>query len=263
MFMRLVTPSSASARGASNARCKRAINDVRPKGVEGRAPPIVEAEGRPAVGARDHKHVVTRIFRLVARSQRRSHARDGRVAVDDPHASAGREGAPLREGLILDTVMAPRHNDLCTDADRCRASLSEAADRPPQVRGAAEAVSPSHNERHVAGRPDALPRDVFHLNSCDYAGIRLAAACTHAEARQEQRLSASLGEDFRRQRVVDARAHDGSGRSQHISQLTSSADCAALRVQWLQGAASWWSAGGSSQVCDADSDELQWMLHYS
>ena len=41
-------------------------------------------------------------------------------------------------------------------------------------------------------------------------------------------VRAGLGEDFRRQRVVHARAHDGSGRSQHGAQLTSSADCAAL-----------------------------------
>ena len=115
------------------------------------------------------------------------------------------------------------------DTDGSCTSLSEAADRPPEVRRAAEARVAVHNERHVAGRPDALPCDFFHFNSCNYTGIRLAAACTHAEARQEQRLSASLGEDFRRQRVVDARAHDGSGRSQHISQLTSRADRAALR----------------------------------
>ena len=116
--MRLVTPSTrrlldgVGRDGRANvkvfARCKRAINDVRPEGFEGRAPSncLVEAACRPAVGARDHKHVVTRILRLVARSQRRSHARDGRVAVDDADSRAGREGAPLREGLILDA-------DLC------------------------------------------------------------------------------------------------------------------------------------------------------
>ena len=118
MFMRLVTPSTrrlldgVGRDGRANvkvfARCKRAINDVRPKGFEGSAPRdrLVEAQRRPAVGARDHEHVVTRIFRLVARSQRRSHARDGRVAVYYPDASAGCERAPLREGLILDA-------DLC------------------------------------------------------------------------------------------------------------------------------------------------------
>ena len=116
--MRLVTPSTrrlldgVGRDGRANvkvfARCKRAINDVRPKGFEGRAPSncLLEAQRRPAIGARDHEHVVTRTFRLVARPQRCSHARDGRVAVDDSHSSAGREGAPLREGLILDA-------DLC------------------------------------------------------------------------------------------------------------------------------------------------------
>ncbi len=49
---------------------------------------------------------MTGISRLVARSQRRPHARDGRVTVYYPDASAGRERAPLREGLILDA-------DLC------------------------------------------------------------------------------------------------------------------------------------------------------
>jgi hypothetical protein len=84
------------------------VNDVRSEGVERRAPRdrLVEAERRPTVGACDHEHVVTRILRLVARSQRRSHARDGRVTVYYPDASAGRERAPLREGLILDA-------DLC------------------------------------------------------------------------------------------------------------------------------------------------------
>ena len=118
MFMRLVTPSTrrlldgVGRDGRANvkvfARCKRAINDVRSEGDERHAPRdgLVETERRPAVGARDHEHVVTRISRLVARAQRRPHARDGRVTVNDSHSSAGRERAPLWEGLILDA-------DLC------------------------------------------------------------------------------------------------------------------------------------------------------
>ena len=84
------------------------VNDVRPKGFEGSAPRdrLVETKGRPAVGSCDHEHIVPGVSRLVARPQRRPHAHDGRVAVDDSHSSAGREGAPLREGLILDA-------DLC------------------------------------------------------------------------------------------------------------------------------------------------------
>ena len=136
--MRLVTPSTrrlldgVGRDGRANvkgfARCNRAINDVRPKSLEGRAPcdGLVEAERRPAVGARDHKHVMTCLLRLVARSQRRSHARDGRLAVDDSDSRARRERAPLRERLVLDTY--------CRSTGR-----SEAADRPPEVRGAAEA----------------------------------------------------------------------------------------------------------------------------
>jgi len=84
------------------------IDNVRPEGFEGRAPRdrLLETKRRPAVGARDHEHVMTRIFRLVARPQRRPHARDRRVALDDTHSGAGRKRAPLREGLILDA-------DLC------------------------------------------------------------------------------------------------------------------------------------------------------
>ena len=116
--MRLVTPSTrrlldgVGRDGRANvkvfARCKRAINDVRPEGVERRTPSncLLKTECRAAVGARDHEHIVPGVFRLVARAQRRPHARDGRVAVDDSHSSAGRERAPLREGLVLDA-------DLC------------------------------------------------------------------------------------------------------------------------------------------------------
>ena len=116
--MRLVTPSTrrlldgVGRDGRANvkvfARCKRAINDVRPQSFEGRAPRdrLVEAKRRPAIGARDHKHIVPGVSRLVSRSQRRPHARDGRVTVNDSHSSAGCKRAPLREGLVLDA-------DLC------------------------------------------------------------------------------------------------------------------------------------------------------
>ena len=81
MFMRLVTPSTrrlldgVGRDGRANvkvfARCKRAINDVHSEGVERHAPRdgLVETERRAAVGARDHKYVMTGIFCLVARSQ--------------------------------------------------------------------------------------------------------------------------------------------------------------------------------------------------
>ena len=101
MFMRLVTPSTrrlldgVGRDGRANvkvfARCKRAIDNVRPKSLERRAPRdrLVKAKGSTAVGARDHEHIVPSVSRLVTRAQRRPHARDGRVAVDDSHSSAG------------------------------------------------------------------------------------------------------------------------------------------------------------------------------
>ena len=84
------------------------IHNVGPKSFESSAPRdrLVETKGRPAVGTCDHKYIVPSVSRLVARSQRRSHARDRRVTVNDAHARAGRKCAPLREGLILDA-------DLC------------------------------------------------------------------------------------------------------------------------------------------------------
>ena len=187
MFMRLVTPSTrrlldgVGRDGRANvkvfARCKRAINDVRPQSFEGRAPRdrLLETKGRPAVGACDHEHIVPGVSRLVSRSQRRSYASDGRVTVYYPDASAGRERAPLREGLILDT------DGSCT-------SLSEAADRPAEVRGAAEARVAVDDERHAAGRPDALTCSFFHLDPRDDAGIRLASARTYSKSRQEKHL---------------------------------------------------------------------------
>ena len=66
-------------------------------------------------------------------------------------------------------------------------------------------------------------------STCVVAALVLSVGFARHRLDTARDLGASLGEDFRRQRVVDARAHDGSGRSQHGAQLTSSADCAALR----------------------------------
>ena len=166
------------------------IHNVRPEGVKRRAPRdgLVEAERRPAVGSCDHKHVISGIDCLVARSQRRPHARDGRLAVDYPDASARRKCAPLREGLILDT------DGSCT-------SLSEAADRPAEVRGAAydaaKATEAALGDAAAAAEAldAALERaaiaDVFEAADVGEAVALLRRAAAAAEAAREREAAAA------------------------------------------------------------------------
>ena len=81
----------------------------------------------------------------------------------------------------------------------------------------------------ASGSPlQALTPNPDKNSTCVVAALVLSVGFARHRLDTARDLGASLGEDFRRQRVVDARADDGSGRSQHISQLTSSAYCAAL-----------------------------------
>ena len=116
----------------------------------------------------------------------------------------------------------------------------------------------------ASGSPlQALTPNPDKNSTCVVAALLLSVGFARHRLDTARDLGASLGEDFRRQRVVDARAHDGSGRSQHISQLTSRADCAALRgcsgcEEQPHDAVQ--IARYKCQACDGDSAPLQWML---
>ena len=167
------------------------------------------------------------------------------VALKSWSASVGMASAMARSRFLASSSVAARADEFSlpyngagaadsSASSFCRTRGFDASSAPkaavarPGGRRAAEARVAVDNYRYLAGRPDALPCSFLHLDSRDDARIRLAPAGTYSKSRQEQHRSAGLGEDFRRQRVVDARAHDGSGRSQHGAQLTSTADCAAL-----------------------------------
>ena len=81
----------------------------------------------------------------------------------------------------------------------------------------------------ASGSPlQALTPNPDKNSTCVVAALVLSVGFARHRLDTARDLGASLGEDFRRQRVVDARADDGSGRPQHGAQLASSADCAAL-----------------------------------
>lgn len=112
------------------------------------------------------------------------------------------------------------------DADGRRAGGREAVDGAPQVRRAAEARVAVDDQRHAAGRGDALPRNLLHFDAREDAGVGLAAARGDSEAAQEEHIGAGFREDARRQRVVHAWAQDGAGRLQDGAQLCSGAQSA-------------------------------------
>ena len=130
----------------------------------------------------------------------------------------------------------------------------------------------------ASGSPrQALTPNPDKNSTCVVAALVLSVGFARHRLDTARDLGASLGEDFRRQRVVHSRADDGAGRSQHGAQLASRADGAALRGcngckdQSHEPCAARAAAKCSVQAlaimgCQArevDTTPLQRMLHYS